>query len=514
MTPLQLQTLIESGDIAKLIKVLETSNLIKSIGDAIGQYEPKKHDITDSSKRPDKIIKAEDGNSDSVVKVARLPLPIQKKIVLVAAAFLGNPTLESTPEGTVQEDMVTVLNKVWSANKLDYKFKNIAKKTMSERQCAELWYTQEVDPAYWEGFPISSKFRLSMKILSYSLGDELYPVFDEFGDMIAFGRGYKIKDQEGKEQQYFDLYTADKFYFTKSENNVWLFSNGTEYSAGVKFIANPILKIPIVYYSQPLTEWDDVQELIDRLEKKISNHADTNDYFDSPIVVASGKVTGFANKGESGKLLEADNGADVKYLTWDQAPESTKMEIENLQKFIYAFTHTPDISFENMKGLGVFSGIALKMLFIDAHLKASDKEEIFGEGLQRRINYLMGAIAVLDSKFKAALSMEVKPRFKYFLPENIMEQIDILVKAVEGKILSTETAVSLNPLVADHEAELARLKTTQSADAVGGGAIDSLGKIPLALQQLSLAATRAAEAGDSTLADRLNAKVDELLKTI
>lgn len=468
MTPLQLQILIDSGDITKAINVFETSNIIKCIGDSIRQYEPKKHDINDTGKRPDKIIKSEEGNTESVVKVARLPLPIQKKIVLVAAAFLGNPTLESTPEGTLQEDLVRVLKKVWASNKLDYKFKNIAKKTMSERQCAELWYTQEVDPTHWEGFPISTKFRLSMKILSYSLGDELYPVFDEFGDMIAFGRGYKIKDQDGKNQQYFDLYTADKFYYTKSVNNVWLFSNGTEYSAGVKFIANPILKIPVVYYSQPLTEWDDVQDLIDRLEKKISNHADTNDYFDSPIVVASGKVTGFANKGESGKLLEADNGADVKYLTWDQAPESTKMEIENLWKFILSFTHTPDISFENMKGLGVFSGIALKMLFIDAHLKASDKEEIFGEGIQRRINYLTGAIAVLDSKFKAALSMEIKPKFKYFLPENIQEQVDVLVKAVEGKILSHETAVTLNPLVSDADAELDRLTEVESEPASEG----------------------------------------------
>jgi SPP1 family phage portal protein len=471
MTLLQLQALIDSGDITKAINVFEISNIIKNIGDAIKQYDPKKHDITDTSKRQDKTIKSEEGNTESVVKVARLPLPIQKKIVLVAAAFLGNPTIESTPEGTVQEDLVKILKKVWTSNKLDYKFKNIAKKTMSERQCAELWYTQEVDPTYWEGFPFSTKFKLSMKILSYSLGDDLYPVFDEFGDMIAFGRGYKIKDQDGKEQQYFDLYTADKFYFAKSVNNVWLFSNGKDYSTGVKPIANPILKIPIVYYSQPLTEWDDVQELIDRLEKKISNHADTNDYFDSPIVVASGTVTGFANKGESGKLLEAKEGADVKYLTWDQAPESTRMEIENLQRFIYAFTHTPDISFENMKGLGVFSGIALKMLFMDAHLKASDKEEIFGEGLQRRINYLTGAIAVLDSKFKAALVMEIKPKFTYFLPENILEQVDILVKAVSGRILSAETAVSLNPLVNDHDVEMDRLTTEQPE--TGGGSAGS-----------------------------------------
>lgn len=46
---------------------------------------------------------------------------------------------------------------------------------------------------------------------------------------------------------------------------------------------------------------------------------------------------------------------------------------------------------------------------------------------------------------------------------------------------------------------------------MGGG---SLGKIPLALQQISLAAVRAKQIGDVKLADKLNAKVDELLKSI
>jgi hypothetical protein len=65
---------------------------------------------------------------------------------------------------------------------------------------------------------------------------------------------------------------------------------GTElvYSEGVKSIKNTIGKIPVIYYHQHLTEWHDVQPLIDRLEIIISNLADTNDYSGSPIVVAYG----------------------------------------------------------------------------------------------------------------------------------------------------------------------------------------------------------------------------------
>lgn len=478
MTLEQLTALMVLGNMDRAISIFEEHCLIKNIFDSIHQYNPQKHDVKLKEKRPDKQIKDADGNTTSTVPVARLPIPVQKRIVLIASAFLGCPDMQSNPENQKEKDLQSILQKIWDANKIDYKFTTVKKKTMSERHCAEIWYNTDVDQSYWENFPIATDQQLSVRIIANSLGDSLYPVFDEYGNMIAFGRGYKVLtvlDDKSMpvEVDHFDVYTAQETYMSKKVNGTWLFGGlvtptqngaipGIIYDSDVSTIPNMIGKIPVIYYSQPYTEWSDVQELIDRLEKKISNHADTNDYFDSPIVVATGTVTGFANKGEQGKLLEAENGADVKYLTWNQAPESTKMELENLQKFIYSFTQTPDISFENMKGLGVFSGIAIKMLFMDAHLKASDKEEVFGEGVQRRINYLKKAISVLDPSFKSAISLEIKPKFNYFLPQNITEAVDTLVTAIEANIISQESAVRQNPLVSDPDAELEKLKEEQA----------------------------------------------------
>lgn len=462
MTLDQLEELMFTQDITRVINVLEAHLLVTNIFDSLKEYEPKLHNVMKKEHRPDKFIKDDKGNITKTIAVARIPLALQKKIVMIAAAFLGTPCVDSTPEGAAEENMAEMIEEIWSANKLDYKFKTIAKLTMSERHCAELWYTQDVDESYWDGFPLDSKFRLSMKLMANSLGDKLYPVFDEFNNMIAFGRSYETREIVNERVEmviHFDLYTADKLYFSKKQNNVWLFSaDGSNFAAGeIKFIANPIGKIPVIYYSQSATEWHDVQDLIERLEKKIDNHADTNDYFDSPIVFAEGDVEGFAEKGEEGKVIMGKNGAKLSYLTWDNAPESTKMEITNLLYFIHTLTHTPDISFENMKGLGHFSGVALKMLFIDAHMKAADKEEIFGEGLQRRINYMKKAISVLDPSFKAALPMKVSPKFKYFMPEDVTDTITTLNNAVAGGIMSTDTAIRQNPMVDDADAEIAAI---------------------------------------------------------
>jgi SPP1 family phage portal protein len=469
MTIESLQTLIDARDIDKIKSTLETLSIVTTIGDSIKQYEIKGHAVNDETKRRDKIINDEDGNFKDKVPVARIPLPMQKKIVLIASAFLGVPEINATPNGQLEQNFITIINKVLEDNKFDYKFNSVVKKTKSEKQAAILVYTQslEIDRTsildllkpkklndYWAGIPIdkNTKFKLRFKVLSQSNGDSLYPVFDAYGDMIAFGRYYEVKETvNGTEQNtaFFDLYTNDKFYFSKKEGN----SGWT-----TETFTNNIGKIPVIYFSQPLTDWDDVQPLIERLETKISNHADTNDYYDSPIVKAKGEVKGFSDKGESGKVLQMDEGADAEYMTYDNLPESMKMEMDNLVKFIHSFTHTPDISFENLKNLGYFSTIALKVMFMDAHLKAYDSEEIFGEGAQRLYNYLKKAISVIAPEFVPALTLQIKPKFNYFIPQNIEDEVNVLVTAYQAGMISKKTMIEKSPLVEDAVSEMEQIE--------------------------------------------------------
>lgn len=489
--------LVSSGEIDKLKSTVELSKLAYFVNDSLGnnvgnvstgtqadglgyhirdakQYNPKWHEVHNHVERPNKTVTNDAGNLVKTIKVARLSTPEQKKIVLIASTFLGVPEMSATPSTPVETNMYDVLQIVQDDNKLDYKFKDITKRTMSERECAELWYTQATNPDYWAGTPMEGvAFKLRMRILSPTLGDTLYPIWDEFGDMIAFGRYYETSEQVPGQAIgsitktcHFDLYTADKFYFLSKTTGQWSYTTnpaliidgGDGQQVNASYFINPIGKIPIIYYSQPATEWNDVQELIERYEKKISNLADTNDYYDSPIVKLKGKVTGFSDKNDSGKALQMTEGADAEYLTWDSAPASMELEMTTIKNAIGEFTHTPNITFDNIKGLGSFSGIALKMFFMDAHLKASDKEEVFGEGVQRRYNYLKNAIATLQSSLKPAVRLDVTPCFEYFLPRDNAGEVATLVQAYEAGIISLRTAVELNPLVEDADAEMLRIE--------------------------------------------------------
>lgn len=446
------------------------------------QYNPHYHDVMDTIKRPNKKTNTDRGEME--VAVTRLPVPLQKLIVSRAAAFLvGNPIqLVANPQDANEEGLLGVINKTWKDNKLNFRSKTLAKIMMSETECAELWFWEPAPDGYWNGTANektvfagddgqsttgTAKYRLRMKVIAHSTGDLLFPVFDSTGDLIAFGREYQAPGEDGTMTFHFDIYTDSQIYFSSKTNGKYEF---------VKADANIIGKIPVIYYSQPFPEWHDVQLLIDRFEKFLSNHGDTNDYSGSPIVKVKGNVVGFSKKGDQGKVIQLEGeGADADYMTWDQSTGSLELEAKNLRSLIFDMTDTPDISIEQMKAIGTFSGVALKLLFLNAHLKASDKEETFGESIQRRINFLKAAAGKINVQLGKATNLDIAPKFEFYLPKDDKGIVDLLTESVNGKILSKKTAVTLNPLVSDPDAEMEQIKeeqptTSQLLDGLMGGA--------------------------------------------
>lgn len=427
------------------------------IKDAIEQYDVAEHDVFSLSKRPKKEISKPDPNGllnddgtpkiiTSIEDVVRIGIPFQKLIVKRRAAFMNVGALVIQVKSTVkgQEEkagyIVDAINTVIDKNKIRYKLKEAAKRMMSEKHCAMLFYSTL-------GSAEGSKPELKMRLLSPGLGDELYPVFDGYGDLTHFGRGYQTKNAAGKTVNHFDVYTAQEITSFSDESGTMIHIGNTP----LKYT-----KLPIIYFSQDDSEWSDVQSMIARLEELISNFGDTNDYNGSPILVAKGIIKGFSAKGERGKVLEMDENADVKYVNWDQAPESIKLEIETLVDLIYTMTQTPNITLKELSGLGA-SGVSFDRIFMDPQLAAQDKlEGGFGEGMQRMINFIKAAICnVFDVSLKSAADIEVEPMVEPFRINSTSDQIENATAANGGKpVVSRLTSIKMAGIVDDPEAEL------------------------------------------------------------
>lgn len=291
-------------------------------------------------------------------------------------------------------------------------------------------------------------------------GDTLYPYFDETGDMTAFSRAFSRRSDDGKSAvDYFETYT---------DTEHWLWLNGANGYDVVEGYPKQVSigKIPVVYGNQPQFETEDVDSLIDRLEVLLSNFADTNDYHAAPKIFIKGELKGFSKKGESGAIIEGEDGSDAKYLSWANAPEAVKLEIETLLRMIYTLTQTPDISFDAVKGLGAISGIALKLLFMDAHLKVQDKREIFDEYLQRRVNVIKAYIGKFNTALESDSEMlEVEPEITPYMLTNEIDELNYWLTANGNKpVISQEESIEKVGLSSNPQGTFTKIQDESSRE--------------------------------------------------
>lgn len=412
---------------------------------------PKLHDVNDPILRPDKRVKVDaDNEADSAQKVistdgeavnfrtekvARVVLAIQKLIIKRAVSFcFGNPPeYNATPTNDNEKGIIYALNRILYDVKSNSLNRKIARAIFGFKECAEYWYTVE-KPHSKYGF--NAKHKLRCALFAPEFGDTLYPYFDETGDMVAFSRAFSRKDNGENSIDYFETFT-DKEH--------WLWVNGANGYDVAPGYPKPIAigKIPIVYGHQAYFETEDVDKLIDRLEYLLSNFADTNDYHASPKLFVTGQINGWSKKGEAGSVIEGEDGATMNYVSWQNAPESVKLEIETLLKMIYTITQTPDISFDAVKGLGAISGIALKLLFMDAHLKVQDKMEIFDDYLQRRVNIILAYLGQMNTAWeKDCDTIMVEPEIVPYMLTNEIDDLNYWLTANGNKpVISQEESV-------------------------------------------------------------------------
>lgn len=451
MEEFDINTLLrEEQDLQKVITILMKGRLTPQpdIQEYIKQMDPKQHDVMDPSKRPNKEVNIDpdspdygatrtvrinmtDGEgSDSkkrIVQVARIALAFQRLIVKRAVGItFGNPVKykASTEDDEQQEKLYKAIMRVLKDNKEQPLNRRVARQIYGMTEVAERWYLTEGD-IHTNYSDTGTPFKLRCVTFSPEYGDILYPYFDDNRDMVAFSRQFTRTDQKNVKHTYFETYTADAFYLWQidgiegGKSSQWTPVEGYPKP-------NPIGKIPIIYGCQPEPEYADVETLIKRLEDLLSNFADTNDYHGSPKITVSGHVNSFCQKGEAGAIIELDDGAEAKYLEWNHAPDSIKQEYQNLKELIHTLTQTPDISWDSVKGVNV-SGVALRLMFMDAVLKVKDKEEIWLDYLTRRVNLIKAMLGQIDiTSFKeASTKLFIEPEIIPYIVLDEKERADI-----------------------------------------------------------------------------------------
>ena len=431
---------------------------------SVGWREPKRLEVYSES------LVDDDGNpvrlDDKVVDVARIVTNFPRKVVRTAVAFMFGGRMKISADE--QNEGFNEFKRVWERKlKMHSVLKKFARVVLSETKAAIVFF-----PYVSLRFDGTKQAELKAKILSQPVQDnvtsDFYPHFDDNDDMDAFIHKFQVR---------IDGITADRAIIWTREKII----TGTQTYGGWEIAEadNPFGIIPVIYADVMEPEWEEVAPVMDAREMRLSRMADTNDYFAEPIMKTFGE-TDLPSKNTVGKEItfpmkvDPDSGkpfhGDADFLAWQQSIDSVKQELEETKNEQFSGSSTPDLSFDNLKGIGNISGVARRFMTLDAQIKAAENMEVFGPVVQRCVSVVIAGIAnITNIRYRQQLVDNwITVSFESILPKDPVEDAQILSLAGGGKAFnSKETVVANSPLTptGDVDGELERMAQDEKAEA-------------------------------------------------
>lgn len=338
------------------------------------QYNPKKHPVMNKAKYPDVIT------DEGVQPVTRITVDLQRLAVKRMTELVAGIPVKRiySPENERQKEIAYYMEQILQRNRID-SF-NVERLNMLYAGCEvmTLWYAIEQDNNMY-GF--NSKLKFRCRNFSPMLGDDLYPLFDEYGDMTAMSIGYQRKAGK-KAIQFFDVYTANRHIKYSNETGDWQETENDDISG--------IGKIPCIYIYRPTPIWEDSSRIVEEIEWALSRNGNYLRDNSKPIfALFADEIVEYGNEKSPNRefksILQFPKGSNAGYITWNQATETLKFHIDTLRSLFFTQLQLPDWNYEKMSQQAL-SGESRKQMFIDAQLKVSDESGRLLEAFDREIN--------------------------------------------------------------------------------------------------------------------------------
>lgn len=459
--PKTLQEIFEAGrDANQILADLKKKTIVVPGWSKLEkEYDPRKHPVmTDLS------YNSKEGTKGKDKKVTRVILPWQKLAVRrMGSLAFGIPVKRVyKPADDSQKTAAAVIESIYKRNHINSVNLERSRFMYASCEVVTIWYTQEI-----EGGTVyageESKYKLRCKNYSPMKGDALYPLFDEYDDMIALSVEY-VRMEDGTRVTYFETYTADHHYRWRMEGS----------KAVPDMDPEPIKigKINGVYGFRPLPVWEEQSENVYEAEWTYSyngNYVRKNSrpnwvvFCDPQDKVRVGQEKDDPRLGRN--VLKYPANAKAEYKTWDQSIESIKFHTSELKANFFMGLQLPDMSMENMKTTPM-SGEARKMMFIDAQMKVLDEAGIWIEYFDREMSVVKAFAEKMFPKLAEAIrSLEVENIITPFTIREEGERITNYTNATGGKpVMSQRTAVARLGMVDDVDEEMKQIEDEEKLD--------------------------------------------------
>ena len=419
---------IQSGDIGKAIALMQDRD--DEVDEAIKEYNPETHKVMH---RPNKFRKGKEPYF-----TVKSPRSRQDYINEVELFFLlGNPIVWKKTEG--DDEAYSIFLDFLEKQFYHDNMCSLKRLAGAETEAAKLYHI----------YNEKGKARVKTVILSRSNGYTLRTLFDQYNKLQAFAYGYNLKEN-GKTIQHWDIETAEFLFFCKKTLIGW----------EVKTYPNPTGKINVIYCQQRKA-WHGVQQRIEREEDLDSKEGDTNNYFSDPIATATADVIqGLADPESVGKIVRlTTSNSKFGYVEPPRASESLASERKNLRESILFDTYSPDLSYENLKGLGSLSGVAIKNAMAIGYIKRKRNIGYYKQIVRRDYNVIIEILCLLHpEKTEALRDMKVDFEFAEPFDSDNTEKNSSIISLYNAGLISLEEAVRQIAACDDPEAEIKRIR--------------------------------------------------------
>lgn len=446
---------------AQIAALKEKSIRVPAWGGRLGlanEYDPKRHPVMNKAKYPDII------NPDGTMEyVTRVTYDLQRLAVKrMTELVCGTPVKRIfKPENDRQKEIASYISRILDRNRIDSV--NIERCNLLFASCEvmTLWYaTEERNSIY--GF--DSPLKIRCRNFSPMYGDELYPLFDEYGDMVAMSVGYTRKVGK-KNVSFFDAYTADRHVkWSNDSTNDWRVVEDEPIA---------LAKIPAVYVYRPTPIWEDTSKIVFEMEWAVSRNGNYLRKNSKPLfIVFADEQISYGDEKSPDKefrtVMQYPKGSSANYVTWSQAVENLKFYISELRQSFFTQLQLPDWSYESMKS-NPMSGESRKQLFIDAQLKVKDESGRLLEFFDRELNVVKAFLksALPGSCHSDIDALVVETVVTPFTITDEKDTITNLMQANGGKaLMSQREAIEAYGKSDDVEQTLREIQEEDMADSL------------------------------------------------
>lgn len=422
---------LDKKEVSKAIAML--ANRDADIDKALKEYNPQLHDVMH---RANKIRE----NSDPYI-TEKLPRTRERYINEVELFFLfGMPIKWKKEEG---DDEAYKL----FTDYLDSTFFNA-----KIRQCKRLAGAETISALvthFRQDDENPAKMQTDVFVVARSTGYKIRYLFDQYKRLMVFAYGYKLKEGN-RDVEHWEILTPKFNYECKKLPVGW----------EVNSIPNPTGKINALIFIQPKA-WDGAEQRIKRDEMLDSKIGDNNNYYADPIAAATADViASLPEVDKPGRLIQMPSAqSQFKYIEPPQDSASRRDEKDNLNKTILFDTFTPDFSFENMKGMGTLSGIAIRNAMILGYIKRANRLEVYEEMVSRFLHLTLKVLTQLyPDKITMIEALKIKFEFQDPFPDDASKNWQGIVTLYQGGVCSLETAVTMLALTDAPEDEIQKLQ--------------------------------------------------------